>query len=255
METNPYSTPDSNVTLQQDSASVHPPRSVPAGNGLRWISDGFTHVSQDIGNWILICIVGFAILMALSFIPVINYIAQFTAAIWTGGLMLGCRAQDRGEGLSINHLFAGFSNKPWQLLLINIVTGSLGIAALVLTAIIVASSYGIGSLISNPEQLFMSGSWMPLLVGLLIFLAISAPIIAMAWFAPALVVLNDVPVFEALGMSFKACFINVVPFLLYGLILMLLFIVGSLPLGLGLLVVMPLMYGSLYRSYKDIFIN
>lgn len=255
METNPYSAPDSNVSTQAETGNLHPPRRVPTGNGVQWISDGFKHFSQDIGNWILICIIGFAIMMALSFIPVVSQLAQFTAAIWTGGLMLGCRAQDQGEGLSINHLFAGFSTKPWPLLLISVITGVLGVAILVLVFIFVAGYYGMGSIFTNPDQFFMPGTWMPLLLGLLIFMALVLPIAALAWFAPALVVLNDVPVFEAMGMSFKACFMNFMPFLVYGLLLLLLFIAGSLPLFLGLLVVMPMFYGSLYRSYKDIFID
>lgn len=255
METNPYSAPDSNVSMESPVGTLHPPRVVPAGNGTQWISDGFKHFSQDIGTWILICIIGFAIMMVVSFIPVISQLAQLTAAVWTGGLMLGCFAQDRGESLTINHLFAGFSNKFGPLLAVSVIVVLLSVAALIVAGLFVALSLGLSAVFENPEQLFSAGSAITVLLGVLILLALLMPIIALGWFAPPLIVLNDVPVFQAMGMSFQACFKNFVPFLLYGLILLVLFLVAAIPLGLGLLVVMPMFYGSLYRSYKDIFIS
>lgn len=255
MDNNPYSAPDSNVANEMNTGKFHPPRRVPIKNGVQWISDGFTHFSQDAGSWILICIVGFAIMMALNFIPLINILAGFTSAIWTGGLMLGCRAQDKGEGININYLFAGFSTKPWQLLLITAISIVLTVAILMVIGIALVSFYGMGYVFNDPQQLLSTESWTPLLLALLIFFALTLPVFAMVWFAPALVILEDVPVFTAFGLSFKACLINFLPMLPYGLILMVLFILGSLPLFLGLLVVMPVFYGSIYRSYQDIFIN
>jgi uncharacterized membrane protein len=54
-------------------------------------------------------------------------------------------------------------------------------------------------------------------------------------------------------LSFVACLTNMLPFLLYGLIFMVLLIIAIIPFGLGLVLVVPLMMTSLYTSYVDIF--
>ena len=43
------------------------------------------------------------------------------------------------------------------------------------------------------------------------------------------------------------------PFLIYGLIAAVLFVVGSIPLLLGLLVVIPMLTASVFVAYKDIY--
>ena len=63
------------------------------------------------------------------------------------------------------------------------------------------------------------------------------------------------PSAEAMKNSFVACLKNVVPFLLYSVILLLLSFVASIPFGLGWLVLGPVIAASLYTSYRDIFFD
>ena len=74
------------------------------------------------------------------------------------------------------------------------------------------------------------------------------------WFAPALIVFNAMPPVDALKASFNACLKNIVVFLVYGLMIMVLCFFAALPLGLGFLVLGPVVAGSVYASYRDIFI-
>jgi uncharacterized membrane protein len=92
-----------------------------------------------------------------------------------------------------------------------------------------------------------------MLLALLIMLALMLPIIMAVWFAPALVVFHEQAAGEAMKNSFVACLKNIVPFLLYSVILFLLAIVASIPLGAGFLVLGPVIVASLYASYRDIF--
>ncbi len=73
------------------------------------------------------------------------------------------------------------------------------------------------------------------------------------WFAPALVVLRGDEPFAAMKTSFNACLRNVVPFLVYGLVGLLLAILATIPLGLGWFVLAPVYAASIYAGYKDIF--
>jgi uncharacterized membrane protein len=58
---------------------------------------------------------------------------------------------------------------------------------------------------------------------------------------------------DAMRLSFFACLRNFLPFLVYGVISAALLLLAMIPLGLGLLIMIPTMTASLYVSYKDIF--
>ena len=57
----------------------------------------------------------------------------------------------------------------------------------------------------------------------------------------------------ALKESFKACLRNILPSLIYGILMFLLGLLVPLTLGLGLLVWVPLFFTSTYAAYRDIF--
>jgi uncharacterized membrane protein len=94
---------------------------------------------------------------------------------------------------------------------------------------------------------------MDIVIALLLSVGISVPVYMALWFAPALVTLHDASPLGALRQSFGACLRNIVPFLLYGVIFLLLGIVAAIPLGLGMLVLMPVFFATAYTSYRDIF--
>ena len=54
--------------------------------------------------------------------------------------------------------------------------------------------------------------------------------------------------------SFFACLSNWLAFLVYGLIILVLWFIASIPLFLGLVVLVPVLICSVYASYKDIFV-
>ena len=68
-----------------------------------------------------------------------------------------------------------------------------------------------------------------------------------------MIVLHDVDVIAALKFSFAGCVKNVIPYLLYGIIGLLFSIAASIPLGMGWLVLLPMIFISIYLSYQDIF--
>jgi uncharacterized membrane protein len=171
------------------------------------------------------------------------------------GLILGCRDLDVGNQLKISHVFAGFQNRAGPLI-------GLGAINLILTILLVVIMFGgmyaVGSLdlealetgqISDQELMSM------ILAGLVMTLFMM-PLLMLFWFAPALIVLHDdVGIIEAMKLSFLGCIKNVLPFLIYGLVGLLLMILASIPFGLGWLVLGPVLFGTIYASYKDIFLE
>ncbi len=84
-------------------------------------------------------------------------------------------------------------------------------------------------------------------------MALSVLLYMALWFAPALVALRGTAPVDAIKQSFFGCLKNVVPFLIYGIIMMVLSIVATIPLGLGWLVLGPVAIASVYVAYRDIY--
>ena len=238
-----------------------PPASVATGNGTAWWSEGWRLFKASPGVWIAITVLFVVIMVMLSFIPVLGTVATtLLAPVLAGGVMSGCRAIDRGGELTINHLFASFSDRLQPLVIVGLLylIGTLVIiVAVVCVLIAVVGMSGISALFAgDPMQAgftalatFGIGAMFAVLLGLLI----GIPLMMAYWFAPALVVLrNDEPL-AAMKASFDACLINVLPMLVYSLLGLVFAIVASIPLMLGWLVLAPVFAGSVYASYKDIF--
>ncbi|MEO6146175.1 MAG: hypothetical protein ABIT70_03845, partial [Sulfuriferula sp.] len=54
-------------------------------------------------------------------------------------------------------------------------------------------------------------------------------------------------------LSMRAAWANMVPFLVYGIIMFVLFFIAAMPLMLGFLIMLPLAFITYYTTYKDVF--
>jgi uncharacterized membrane protein len=234
---------------------------VASGNGTAWWREGWRLFTASPGIWIAITVLYVIIMVMLSFVPVLGSLATtLLAPVFAGGVLSGCRAQDRGGELRIEHLFGGFSDRLGPLMIVGLLylIGTLAIVVVVGTLLFAAVGMtGIGTLLTgDPLQAGVAalaalgiGALFAVLLGLLL----GIPLMMAFWFAPALVALrNDEPL-AATKASFDACLRNMIPMLVYSLLGLVLAIVASIPLGLGWLVLAPVFAASVYASYKDIF--
>jgi len=234
------------------SESVMGGRAVGAGQGWTWIAEGFGLFKKAPGIWIALVVILFVILMVLAFIPLLGVVATFLIMpVFVGGLLLGCRALQGGGELEVAHLFAGFKAHTGNL----IVLGALAIAGWIVVMLPVVVIVGAGAFLAALRGdaagvAALGGSFM---LAWLVALALSIPIYMALWFAPALVVLRGMAPIEAIKESFLGCLKNVLPFLVYSIVLMVLGIVAAIPLGLGWLVLGPTLIASVYISYRDIY--
>jgi uncharacterized membrane protein len=108
-----------------------------------------------------------------------------------------------------------------------------------------------GQPVENPEIIrqAVTGAGFAILLGLTLF---SVLMMAMQ-FAPMLVYFNGAPPVEAMKLSLRAFLANIGPMLVYGATFMLLAFLASVPMMLGWLVLMPIVFTSLYACYCDIF--
>jgi uncharacterized membrane protein len=235
---------------------VVPLRSLPAGEGWTWIAQGWRLFTRAPLMWILSMLIVFVAAVVMNFVPIIGGIAfQVLNAVIAAGFVVACRSLEQGGEFELEDLFAGFRIRFGNL----VIVGLLFLAGSIAIFLVFAAFLGftiLGAVLTGDAQQIAATvmkSFFGLALGGLVALALWVPLIAAFWFAPALVVMHDVRPIEAMKQSFSASFRNFVPFLVYGLVMMVFAIVAAIPLGLGFLVWMPLAIASSYAAYRAIF--
>jgi hypothetical protein len=230
---------------------IHEPRAVNAGRGAGWLIDGFAYFRKAPGQWLVVCVVGFLIMIGLGFIPVIGLFSGILAPVWSAGLLLGCKDLEEGKALRVQHLFAGFGDKLLPLVLSGVLVSCLSIA--IVTVILGPVFF---AMLTGTESETLANADVPgLLIRILLIFLLMIPVYAASWFSPALIMLGNIGVMDALKFSLSAGLRNLLPFLVYSLMGFVLMIPVILTLGFGMLVVGPMIFASIFISFKEIFIE
>jgi len=241
---------------------VPAPRSLDAGAGVSWIGEGWQIFKASPGTWIAIVVLFALILVAVGYVPVVgSFAAQLLAPVLAGGAMLGCHALARGEPLAVAHLFEGFKAPHLSPLVVaGVINVAIALAVFLLFGLVFVLGAGAGAMEDliagdaielGTESLLRFG-----VTGLLAFpvLLVGVTVLAMLWwFAPPLIAVGGLGAWSAMKTSFSACLANMLPFLLYGVVFLLLAIAASIPFGLGWLVLAPVALGSQYASWRQVF--
>ena len=244
------------------SGSAPEPRQLAAGHGAAWWGESWRIFCAAPAVWIGIFVLFIVVSIALVLVPLIGSLVHTVLLpVMAGGVMLGCDALARGEPLRIGHLFEGFQGGRFAPLCL---LGLLWLAILFVVAIVMVATVfltlgasGLAALMdfggTALDYAALASAGVAVFVVAMIALLI-ALLVAMAyWFAPALVVLNGEQPVAALRKSFAASTRNLGAFLLYGLIYIGLAIVATIPMGLGWLVLGPMLVGSCYAGWRTIF--
>lgn len=241
-------------------------RVVEAGRGWQWLVAGFTLFGRSPATWIALTLLAALLWLVSLIIPVVGpLLFNLLSPALFAGLMIGCRALEKGEPLAIPHLFAAFRQHAAPL-------------------VTVGGVYLVGTIIVVGIMLAVAGDSMPAALpktgvdieefrakarGMAFAFAVGAavylPLLMLVWFAPPLVVFDGLAPVAAMGVSFVACFQNVLPFLVYGAAVLALWVALSVPAALGaagaglavalLVVSIPVLICSVYAGYKDIFLR
>jgi hypothetical protein len=253
-EENPYTTPEADLE-QPMEGDMTGPHGVAAGNGFKWIGKGWWHFKQAPISWIVVMIIWFVLMLVISLIPILGALAvNVLTPVLIAGLMIGCDEQDQGGDFTISHLFAGFANNAGQAVLIGvfylIVLFLIGIA---IFGLLFSSIGDLASQQADPEAMAMIFFSPSFIIGLLVASLLFIPVMMAYLFAPALVALENMSAWEAMKASFMGCLKNILPLFLYSLAAFGLMIVAVIPVGLGLLIVSPILIAAIYAAYRDIY--
>jgi uncharacterized membrane protein len=257
---NPFAPPKTTVleapSPQQGELALEG-RKVPAGRGAAWYSEGWRIFKRAPGTWVLMILTFIVMSIVLAVIPLGSLVSSLIYPTLTAGIMLGCRTLEEGGTIGVGQLFAAFRRNVGSLLLVGVLylvgTMLIGMFVGIGAAIAVPAMMGRGV---NPGDFRGMMAMMPVVVLIVVVAVLLAtPLLMAMWFAPALVVFHDVPPTAAMRASFSGCLKNLVPFLLYGLVGLLLAVAAAIPAGLGMLVFLPVLWGSVYAGYRDIFLR
>lgn len=259
---NPYAPPSSYVADKIDVPSTDASesfipngRSVSAGRGAGWIGDAWRLFFARPGKWLLTLLILMLVSTAVSSIPLAN-IANGLLWPFAGAAMVAAADLQRRTGtFDLDVLFAGFQ-KPAPLLIFG------GVYMLIFVALYVAMASMVSVSVANRAVLNLGGSVDPQTVlsrnywlAILVYFAAVLPITAALFFATPLVLLHDLPAGTAMKMSLIGSIKNILPGVVYTLCAILFVLVSIIPIGLGLLISIPVLMLTAYTMYRDIFIE
>ena len=253
---NPYAAPkaavaDEVTVLNADFVSGGQSR--PIGNGWTWIAEGWDLFKRQPGMWIGMILLLFVIMIAAAFIPFVGglFMSLF-GPVFAAGIVSGCKTLDTGGELEIGHLFAGFREKTGTL----VAVGGIYLGVSLVVMLVVGLIMGVGMFtMMGGDQAEMQALGMTMVLAMLVLFALLLPLVMAIWFAAPLVLFHDHAALDAMKGSFAGCLRNILPFLWYGVLFFLLSIVATIPLGLGWLVLGPVLAASVYTSYRDIYLK
>jgi hypothetical protein len=230
-------------------------RDLPAVHGWYWVRDAFKLFTKSPALWIALIVVLFIIWIASSIVPIIGQVVVAVLyPVFIAGLMAGARKVQKDGELELADLFSAFRENLKPIAIVGVISLVL---SLIVGGIMILMGYkeppmsaaGQAPDIAALTE-YLSVIALPMLVGL----ALLVPVQMALWFAPPLLIFNKgMSAIDAIKWSFYACIANIIPFLIYGLVLMGLSMLLPFTLFLGVIVLIPVMIISIYTAYEDIF--
>lgn len=229
-------------------------RTAAAGRGWEWIVEGFRIFRKQPLTWIALVMVMVVIWLVSLALPLFGPLAiHLVSPVFFAGLMLACRTTDEDGEPEFAQLFAAFKTHASPLITVG---GIYLVGNIVAVGIVfaVAGGTALPALLGKTTDIeTMRMAVRGLLLGMVVGMAVFIPVLMAVWFAPLLIVFHNRPPVEAMKMSYTASLRNTLPLLVYGVATLVLGIIASIPLMLGLIVLLPVLVCSIYASYKDIF--
>lgn len=254
--------PDPNVSsLPRHRARHHRPelQRVPASRCFAWLAAGWRLFAAHPAGWVLIALCAFAMLaiptMVLAPVPLIGpMIPPILLTLLLAGMLDAADAQVRHGRIRFVRLFEGFRRHPGNLMLVGLFY-AIPLILVHLLLMVIGGGLLVGMLGGAITALTNA------ILSMLVDLGIALGIFLLLWgllllamlFAPALIMLASAPPLEAMHLSLTASLHNLGAVLLLAILLYVLFALALLPAGLGIVIYLPVLVGTLHAAYHDMF--
>lgn len=232
-------------------------RHVGVGHGVQWISEGWSLFLRRPGFWLLVAFLQTLLVMLVMLVPLLGQVgAHLLMPILSAGLMVVAQRIWYNEPVTVPEAFTGFREHAPAVVNVGVwyMLGWMLIVALGLLLGGGAALSGMAvSLETQYEWLGTAISVFGILLAVVISLLLVLPLVMSVWLAPPLAVFHDIPAMRAMSHSFVASWRSLPAFIVAFFLVALMLFLTSLTLGLGLLVVIPVMAGATYAAYRDLY--
>lgn len=223
-----------------------------------WLGAGWYAFKTNPGAWLALSIVFLLVIMLLGMLPFVGIpLIILFIPLLLAGLLVTAHKSLTGSLAQVEDLLLGFNDerfrKPLLLLGAMMVAGSMLLFAALypLSAEVLKALYLPGSDARVAAALTELGQSSP--VGLMLQLGIIGVVLMAFFYATPLVVFEAQMPLDAVSTSLLACLRNLVPLVLFGVMTIVLGILASFAFGLGYLVLIPVLTGASYASFRDVF--
>lgn len=230
------------------------PRVVPARAGFEWVTGAFRLFFKSPLMLAVAAGIFLGALLVFQFVPYAGpALSEILTPLIVAGFMRAFRTIDEGEDPELPQLLAGFRTHLFPLAIVGTVyLGILIIILFVMKQLGVDYEALLDSLQQGAQPEDIAAQLEGKLPLLLLGTALVIPALAATWYAPALVVFGNAQPLQAMSLSLKACLRNWAALLVNGLALFPVLLIALIPL-FGMLVVVPVMLGSVYLGYQAMF--
>jgi uncharacterized membrane protein len=229
-------------------------REVDIGACFDWLRQGWAMFLVNPGIWIGTTVLLLVIMMAISIVPLFGQIAaHLLVPVFGAGMFQVCRRISDAQDPEIADLFSGFRHNAGELVMVGVLFAA-GIFGIAFLAFLLISGGVLGGVVTGKVAGYGIALGGMMLAGLLV-LVLSIPVIMATWYAPALVFLHDMKPLDAMKASFAAGAKNWMAMSIFGIFLVVALFFAMLPVGMGLLLLLPVFSGAVYASYRDIFVG
>ena len=204
-------------------------RTVDAGAGINWLQGGWAGFKAGGALLIGMVFVTIVVIAILAFIPWLGTIlVPVVGTFLYAGMLNSLHGQATGREMQFEDLWSAFSDQDRLV--------HLAIVALVPM---------LGSILRGVLPDGLIGG----LLGALVALVVSA----LTYFAVPLVLFRRLEAPVALKSSFEGVLANLPAVIVFWIVCIVLTFVAILPVGLGLLVLVPVLLGAAYEAYAEIY--
>lgn len=254
-------------------------RCVPAGRALAWWGEGWRSFLRAPVAWISLAFAWLVVMIVLRVLPFGGVLSNWLglplltlgavfAALLRGRERSGDAievstggAPGRGEDGALGNATARWKSRFWPLAQVSVLVLLLTFACVLLFLLAFGALFGFGMSgmrawesmsgfgVAAGMGMAAGGAFMLVLAGLCALFGLNVAF----WFVGTLVAIGGVRPWDAIRLSVRAGFANLGALVVFTLLLVPIGLVAMVPMGLGLLVLLPVLSGASYASYEDVF--
>jgi uncharacterized membrane protein len=264
-DANPYAAPAGAVLLDsavfnKESGLRDAPAILPWGAGSRWFAAGWQLFKRAPGKLVGIALLYVLLIVLMSLVPIAGDIAStLLSGVWVASWMIIFAKVSAGEPLPVATLFDGFVVPArGKLLMLGLIYLGGLVALMIVGLLAFLAVAGLNPLAADAEAQFVAlfATQWPLLMFAVVFFFVAIFVIyAFIAYAPALLVFHEVPLPTACVLSARGFLGNWRAMTVFGLLAVLWALLGVLTFFIGFVVLLPVITGAYYVSYRQIFVE